>query len=95
MSIYVNVIDLVGSYATSKPAQTFPSEPALSTYTMKTGKCIPNGMVRTSLLQFLLRRAFRPWFGARAERGPPPPQPPDRITSGGYNLGHEWVWPSR
>lgn len=60
MKTHVNLVDLVGSYATNEPARQFATEVELSKYTRQTDRIFRQSDAKTSLLSFLLRRIFNP-----------------------------------
>ena len=58
---HVNLVDLVDAPKTHKPVRWFPSEKALSDYTLETEKFFPrNSKCAGGLLKFLLRHIFHP-----------------------------------
>ncbi|CAE6457930.1 unnamed protein product [Rhizoctonia solani] len=60
-SMHVNIVDLVDTPATQVPVTHFPSEEALSTYTIKNGKYFPKESAYAGgLLKYLLRNIENP-----------------------------------
>ncbi|EUC59456.1 autophagic vacuole formation-like protein, putative [Rhizoctonia solani AG-3 Rhs1AP] len=60
-SMHVNIVDLVDTPATQAPVTHFPSEAALSTYTIKSGKYFPKESAYAGgLLRYLLRNIDNP-----------------------------------
>ncbi|CAE6411267.1 unnamed protein product [Rhizoctonia solani] len=65
-SMHVNIVDLVDTPVTQVPVTHFPSEAALSTYTIKSGKYFPKeNAYAGGLLRYLLRHIDNP----RKDRG--------------------------
>ncbi|CAE6480629.1 unnamed protein product [Rhizoctonia solani] len=60
-SMHVNIVDLVDTPVTQVPVTHFPSEAALSTYTIKSGKYFPKESAYAGgLLRYLLRNIENP-----------------------------------
>ncbi|KAH7317999.1 hypothetical protein B0J17DRAFT_584316 [Rhizoctonia solani] len=60
-SMHVNIVDLVDTPATQEPVTYFPSETALSNYTIQTGKYFPKeNAYAGGLLKYLLRNIISP-----------------------------------
>jgi hypothetical protein len=57
---YVNLVDLVDTLRTGTPVERFPSEIALSEYTIKTGKYFPAEAAYGGFLKCLLRNIMNP-----------------------------------
>ena len=59
--MHVNIVDLVDTPATQVPVIHFPSEAALSTYTIKSAKYFPKeNAYAGGLLRYLLRNIENP-----------------------------------
>ncbi|KAJ7745130.1 hypothetical protein B0H16DRAFT_1422369 [Mycena metata] len=58
---HVNLVDLLDILTTGDPVHRFPTERALSAYTLATRKIFPRSkLYKGDLLKYLLRRIFRP-----------------------------------
>ena len=69
LAIYVNIYDLL-AFPVCGPPQTFPTEVALSVYSIKNNKVFPRSEVEPgSLLCALLRRIYHPRLEPKKKNG--------------------------